>query len=63
MFQLEHFVWSQSTPNHLEGSWQQAPSEQWHAGNFHNYQRQHQVLTLPSITTRMTLRSVLGIYL
>jgi hypothetical protein len=37
LFQQEHTVWSQPTPDHSGSSWQQAPSEQWQGGNFHNY--------------------------
>lgn len=35
--QAQHTAWSQSTPEHLGGTWQQAPSEEWHGGNFEQY--------------------------
>ena len=31
--QQQHTAWSQPTPDHSGGSWQEAPSEQWQAGN------------------------------
>jgi hypothetical protein len=41
MYQSKQAGWQQPSPLHYEGSWQQGSSEQWHHGNFDNYQQQH----------------------
>jgi hypothetical protein len=38
---LSKLVGSNHPLFHCEGSWQQGSSEQWHHGNFDNYQQQH----------------------
>ena len=35
--QKQYTVWSQPTPDHSKGSWQEAPSEQWQARNPQHY--------------------------
>ena len=40
-YQPKYDGWEQPSPYQSEGSWQQAPGEQWHYENFDNYQQQH----------------------